>query len=242
MRYIQYELFLLRPAPTVNRILIADDDPGLCQQLISSLASQGLTATSVSSGELCLKILSQQEFDVILLDWNMPDVSGLEICKRFRESGGSTPIIFVTGRHGIQDKEQGLYSGADDYITKPFDIRELLARLTAIQRRSGQQKNILSTGDLSLNPFLLVVETPSGKAHLTRAECKILQFLLENRNRYFTSAHLFDALWSGEEKASASDDVIKVHIRLLRKKLEKLGAASLIETQRGSGYIVKDAN
>jgi len=163
----------------------------------------------------------------------------VEICSRFRKQGGTTPIIFVTGRDEIEDKETGLDAGGDDYITKPFDVRELLARIRAIQRRPfSLKRSHLQHGTISLDPYLRTLRGAVKTTNLSVIESSILEHLLRNRNRMFTAAQLYEALWPPD--AESSDETVRVHMRLLRRKLAYIGADGLIETIRNGGYVIKD--
>ncbi|HEY9718065.1 MAG TPA: response regulator transcription factor, partial [Trichormus sp.] len=158
-----------------------------------------------------------------------------------RESGGEAPIIFVTGRNTIDEKESGFEAGGDDYITKPFDVRELLARVRALGRRPGKYgKTELSARGVVLDPDLRKVTSTAGSAQLSGLESAVVEFLLRNKNRFFSSAELFEAVW--EPDADASDETVRVRMRIIRQKLTKIGAEDLIETVRGSGYVIRDEN
>ncbi len=218
---------------------MVDDDPEIRRELGNLLAGQGWSVDSVSCAEDCLRFLEKSKFDLILLDWKLPDRSGLEICTQFRQSGGTTPIIFVTGDESIDNKESGLDAGGDDYITKPFEARELLARIRAIQRRPRtMQRAALEAHNISLDPYLRVVKGPAKSTYLSVIENAILEYLLRNRNCMFTAAQLYAALWPAEEQTS--DETVRVHMRVLRRKLSYVGAEQLIETVRNGGYVIKE--
>lgn len=223
----------------MEKLLIVEDDAGFSDQLSSALKSHGWTAEIALNGSDGLQLLHHFRFDFILLDWELPDISGLEICRTFRARGGNTPIIFLTGRREIEDKEAGFAAGGDDYLTKPFDVRELIARIGSIKRRPRMTaRTPLVINNLALDPRLRVVRSHKGEVQLSFRESNILEFFLSNRNVFFSGAQIFEALWPTDTEAS--DQTVKVHMGLLRKKLAQLEADSLISTVKGAGYILRD--
>jgi DNA-binding response OmpR family regulator len=222
----------------VKKLLIVDDDPEFGQTLKSMLLNESVHVELVCSGLDCLQILQHFQFDLILLDWNLPDVSGLEICKKYRASGGTTPIIFLTGRHGITDKESGLDSGGDDYLTKPFDVRELQARMRSVERRASRLSlTSLSVRGVSIDSKLHKVSKDEQHVRLSMSELDILEFLMNHPDTFFSAKQIFAAVWPSDSEAS--DDVVRVHMNLLRRRLSRIGADNLIETVRGAGYILR---
>jgi len=192
-----------------------------------------------NNGGDALQLLNNFKYDFILLDWNLPDISGVQICRQFREQGGTTPIILLTGRHSIEDKESGLDSGGDDYLTKPFDVRELLARMRTIQRRPARfVLSELSINGVVLNLKLRCVSCGEKTTKLSAIECNLMEFLFRNSNEYFSSAKLFTSVWPSD--TDSSDETVKVHMSVLRRKLALIGAEELIKTERKLGYIIED--
>jgi DNA-binding response OmpR family regulator len=223
------------------KMLIVDDDVGFADKLRFVLQERGWSVELAASGFDAMQLLKNFRFDFILLDWSLPEMTGLEICRKYRESGGEAPVIFVTGRNTIDDKESGFEAGGDDYITKPFDVRELLARIRALGRRPGKYgKTNLSARGIILDPDLRQVTSTTGSAQLSGLESAVLEFLMRNKNRFFSSAELFEAVW--EPDADALDETVRVRMRIIRQKLTKIGAEDLIETVRGSGYVIRDEN
>jgi DNA-binding response OmpR family regulator len=165
----------------------------------------------------------------------------LTLMKQLRQEGFAKPIIFLTGKHEVQDKELALDSGADDYITKPFDVRELLARIRTIKRRiPPTAKQPIMVRGIEFVPQLRLVRRDQQQVRLTNTEGEILEFLMRHPDEYFSGADLFKELW-GSDAEGASDQVVRTHIRSLRLKMAEIGAPMLVITVRGGGYIVRDA-
>ena len=222
----------------MSKVLIVDDDVELASVVDTMLKDAGWTTEKVYTGADALQFLTNFKFDLIVLDWNLPDMTGIKICQDFRASGGATPIIFLTGRNTPPDKELGFDSGGDEYITKPFDSRELLARVRAMMRRPAH----LSAESLLINGVQL---DPKGKrliavektVQLSSTEFAIIEFLFKNAGTFYTAGQLFEALWPTETESTS--EVVRVHIKVLRRKLELLGLDDVIKTVRGAGYIVE---
>ncbi|HEY9789069.1 MAG TPA: response regulator transcription factor [Candidatus Obscuribacterales bacterium] len=222
-------------------MLIVDDEPKYSDQMRDVLVRHGWTVEVASTGLDGLQLLNNFRFDLVLLDWNLPQMTGLEICRKYRAGGGQSPIIFVTGRDGIGDMESGFDAGGDDYVTKPFDVRELLARVKALNRRPGRQvESKLSAHGVNFDPKLRTVSRTAQSVQLSMLEGSILEYLLRNKNRFFSASELFEAVW--EPTADGSDETVRVRMRIMRQKLAKIGAENLIETVRGSGYVIRDEN
>jgi len=219
-------------------MLIVEDDVDVAERLRCVLLEQGWTVEWAATGPDATQLLANFRFDFILLDWNLPEISGAELCRRYRAQGGESPIIFVTGKHSISDKEIAFDAGGDDYITKPFDVRELLARIRAIKRRPGRlAQEELSAHGVTFDPHLHTVNRGSDSVQLSALESSIVEFLLRNKNRFFSASDIFEAVW--ESDAESSDETVRVRMRIIRQKLAKLDCENLIETVRGSGYIIR---
>jgi len=222
----------------VKKLLLVDDDLEFAHALKDSLIQQNITVEVVHSGMDCLQSLKNFQFDLVLLDWNLPDVTGLEVCKKYRANGGTIPIIFLTGRNAIDDKESGLDAGGDDYLTKPFDVRELQARMRSVERRvirAGLTPRVVR--GISINSNLHQAIKDDKQVRLSMSELDILEFLMNNTDTYFSAKQIFAAIWPSDSEAS--DDVVRVHMNLLRRRLSRIGADNLIETVRGAGYILR---
>jgi DNA-binding response OmpR family regulator len=223
------------------KLLLVDDDLEFAQHITALMKNEGWIVEYASTGADAAQLLTNYRYDFILLDINLPDMEGIDVCRNFRLSGGDTPIVYISGRHAVVDKEAGLDAGGDDYLTKPFDARELLARIRSVQRRDARQfKGKLKVGSIEIDTKIRVVSSGAKQAQISQIECNILEFLLRNRNQYFTAAQLFEAVWPSE--ADASTGTVKVHMSLLRRKLALLGCADLIKTVRNAGYIVVDGS
>lgn len=223
----------------MKRLLIVDDDVRFARELKDALERSDCFVDVVTSGADCLRALQLAKFDFILLDWNLDDITGVEVCRRFRESGGKTPIIFLTGRSEITDKETGLDAGGDDYLTKPFDVRELMARLRSVERRVVNfERESFSFNGLELNPALRMATYEGRKVSLSNMETDVLMLLMQNRDRYLSASEIYSLLWP---EGSGSHDIVRSHIKLLRRRLSKIGAEDLVETKAGVGYILTSA-
>lgn len=227
------------------KLLLIDDDPTLLELLNGVLAGEGWIVETASNGRDGLQLMQNFSFDLVLLDWQLPDINGLEILTTYRSSGGTIPIIFLTGKKDVDDKESGLDAGADDYLTKPFDVRELLARMRSVQRRSTQTfKANLSANGVELNMklrTLQLTESISSKSNnivkLSTTEASILEFFFRHPNQLFSAAEVFDRVWPSETDAKA--DTLRVHLHVLRRKLSLAGLPELVKTIKGSGYILE---
>jgi DNA-binding response OmpR family regulator len=220
------------------KMLLVDDDTDFSGNLAELLKPHGWQVEAAANGSDAWHFLQNFKFDFILLDWTLPDMTGLELCKKLRAKGDQTPIIFLTGRHGVSDKESGLDSGGDDYITKPFDARELLARIRAVQRRRSHVTiGVLTVKDVELDPRLRRVVRNGKEVQLSPKESHILEYLFQNPNTYFTSSALFEAIWPSD--ADSSEESVRVHMKTLRRKLQKVECDDLVKTVLGAGYIVE---
>jgi DNA-binding response OmpR family regulator len=220
------------------KILLIDDDIGLSELLQSALEAESWIVECAYNGRDGLQLLESFPFDMVLLDWEMPDITGIEVLKRFRAAGGVTPVIFLTGKREIDDKENGLDAGADDYLTKPFDARELMARMRSVQRRAGQSfQQGLSAQGAELNLKLRTLRWQEQEVKLSATEASILEFFFRHPEQLFSSAEVFDRVWPSETEAKA--DTIRVHLHVLRRKLNLAGVPELIKTVKGSGYILE---
>jgi two-component system, OmpR family, manganese sensing response regulator len=225
----------------VEKLLVVDDDQEYCEVLKRALKLHGLSVEIAYSAGQASQILSETNFDCILLDSNMPEYSGLEFCKEYREKGGSTAVMFVTANKEIEDQEQCFNAGGDDYLAKPFDVRELLLRVKALKRRFRTHSyGSLDFPGLEFVVKLRTVSSNGKKVRLSMTECSILEFLMRNRNAFFTSSQLKKTLWPPE--SLVSNESIRNHVMLLRRKLALIGLDQLIKTVAGAGYIINDTS
>ncbi len=220
------------------KLLIVDDDDSLAKGLKNFLSLQGHTVETTGLGKDALQLLSSFHYDLIILDWHLPDLNGPEVCKSFRGTGGKTPIIFLTGQQEIESKELGLDSGADDYVVKPFEIRELSARIRSNLRRPTEFIAELRIGDVLLKPDSNNITVGSKTIVLRPKETALLEYLMKHRNKTFSAQELLDAIWSSESATSTAS--VRTWMKLLREQLADLGKPEFITTIRHSGYMVVD--
>jgi DNA-binding response OmpR family regulator len=219
----------------VAKILVVDDDTELNNSLVQWLASENHIVEGCCSGEHALELLDFTAFDVIVLDWMMPGISGLDVCKTIRARGGDTPILFLTGRADIDDKAFGLDSGADDYVTKPCDLREVSARVRALLRRfKSVEVGMLKFADLDLDPKSRKVFRAGEEIKLPPREYAILEFLMRHRNELYSTEELSRQVWSSE--AFATDQTVRTCIKRLRNYIDKDGCPSYVSNVHGHGY------
>lgn len=224
-----------------SRLLIVDDDPELRNFLVTELKVEGYICNEAATGQNALGQIRGESWDLVLLDWTLPDFSGVEVCRRMRQGGISTPVLMITARDEVRERVEALDSGADDYLTKPFSIEELLARVRARLRRSGlneAEDGVLRIADLSVNIGSREVIRGGQQIHLTAREFDLLLHLLRQPNQVQERRSILDALWGTDWMGD--DNLLDVYIRYLRKKLEPPGSVTLIQTVRGVGFMIKE--
>ena len=220
------------------KILLAEDDINLGKLLSMLLKKQNITVNWVQDGEAAYDAVYADGYDVLLLDWMMPLLSGLDLCKRLREEDYQGKILLLTAKDTLADKVQGLNSGADDYLVKPFELEELVARLNALCRRQGQYSaEKLRYGAYTLESSTYCLAYSERRVELRPREFKLLELLLRNRGQVMPRAVLQDRIWGID--SDVTDNNLDVHIRLLRKKIMELNGEELIKTMRGVGYYVE---
>lgn len=224
------------------KILVVEDDPQILKVIEDCLKIDRHIIETESDGSVALEKLRLFEYDVLILDWNLPGVTGVELCKQYRTRGGSGGVLILTANTTISNKEEGLGSGADDYLTKPFEVRELTARVKALARRSavGLTSNVIKVGDVELDRDKFCVTVSQKAIKLVPKEFALLEFLMRHRNIVFSADALLSRVWKAEE--DASPEIIRTHIKNLRKKLEHDGKPPIIETVYGVGYKVVDTD
>ena len=216
------------------RVLLVEDDELLGDGLRTGLKQAGYTIDWVTDGQSAESALTDNEFDLVVLDINLPKMSGLDVLRNLRKRGLSTPVLLLTARDSIPDRVEGLDSGADDYLVKPVDLDELCARLRVLQRRSaGRSDPVIQYGDITLDPAAHRVSVNNNPVSLSMREFVLLQHLLENVGRVIPRARLEQKLygWEGEVESNS----LEVFIHHLRKKL----GSDLIRTVRGVGYMIE---
>jgi two-component system, OmpR family, response regulator MprA len=219
------------------RLLVVDDDPDVRLSLKRALRCAGYSVTRAVHGAAALDYLAQAAVDLIVLDVLMPMVDGFDTCRRLRERGDATPILVLTARDGIDDRVTGLEMGADDYLVKPFALRELLARVRALLRRSQSSRDMLGYADLTLDATARRVTRDGQPIELTRIEFALLELLLRNAEQVLSYDVIRERVWGyGEAPAS---NALQVFVGLLRRKLEEGGGKRLVHNIRGVGYVVR---
>jgi two-component system, OmpR family, response regulator MprA len=223
------------------RILIADDDRAVRDALRRALALGGYDVALAEGGRQALDAVAAAAPDAIVLDIGMPDVDGLEVCRRLRRAGDRVPILMLTARDAIADRIEGLDAGADDYLVKPFDVGELRARLRALLRRSNGVGDpaALSFAELRLDEGRHGVAVgEDGFAELTRTEYQLLELLMLNPRHVLSHTVIYDRVWDYD--FGPASNALRVYVGYLRRKLEQAGARELIHTVRGVGYVLRE--
>lgn len=219
----------------MTKLLLADDDDELRVLVGEWLEHDKFTVDLASDGAECRDLLVRSKYDVLVLDWTMPEISGLEICRWFRDRGGTTPILMLTGKNEIDDKEIGFAAGVDDYLTKPFEMRELAARVRAILRRGDVAvSRAIKIGPLVIEPETHSVTVDNVPLKLTATEFSVLEYFARHPNQVFSTGALLDRVWS--TTSDVSPDTVRVYIKRLRAKLDAMGHPELIENIHGVGY------
>ncbi|HPT95684.1 MAG TPA: response regulator transcription factor [Microbacteriaceae bacterium] len=234
---------LLRADGTPVRVLLVDDEPMLTDLLSMALRMEGWVVQTAASGSAALA--GAQEFlpDAMVLDVMMPDLDGLQVLRRLRAAGNDVPVLFLTARDAVGDRIAGLTAGGDDYVTKPFSLEEVVARLRALMRRAGTAHSagdnpVLRIGDLTLNEDSHEVERAGTPIDLTATEFELLRYLMRNPRRVMSRAQILDRVWSYDFGGKSS--VVELYISYLRKKIDA-GREPLLHTVRGAGYMIKAA-
>jgi DNA-binding response OmpR family regulator len=219
------------------RILVIEDDRKAARLLAKGLQEERFVVDIADSGETGDEMASVNSYDVIVLDWVLPDKEGIAVCQDLRARGISTPILMLTARDSLEDRVTGLNTGCDDYLTKPFAFSELLARIHALLRRSDLTRPaVLRVADLTLDPVSHRVTRAGQAVNLTRTEYAILEVLLRHAGEVVTRSVLCECIW--ELERDTMTNLLDVHMGHLRRKINGAGAPPLIHTIRGRGYLV----
>ncbi len=221
-----------------ERVLIIEDDEGIVKVLRRGLAYEGYQVDAAFDGESGLALARDQHPDVVILDWMLPGMDGLEVCQRLR-AGGSVPVLMLTAKDTVQDRVQGLDAGADDYMVKPFDLDELLARVRALLRRTQTDRApVLTFADLTLDTSTRQAFRRGRVISLTAKEYDLLELFLRHPRQVLTREMIFDRVWGYD--FGGESNVLDVYIRYLRQKLEQEGEDRLLHTARGVGYVMRE--
>jgi DNA-binding response OmpR family regulator len=221
----------------MTRMLIVEDEEHLARLLAEVLGREGHAAETVSDGRSALARALTEDFDLLVVDWMLPDLDGVQVIRRLRAADVRVPVLMLTARDQVEDRVEGLDAGADDYLPKPFAFPELLARVRALTRRPrGEEKEgaVLQAGDVTLDPVRHVVRNGGANVDLTAKEFALLATLMQRPGQVFTRSVLLDTVWGGSPEVYAN--VVDLYVSYLRKKLDRDGGASHIRTVRGVGY------
>ncbi|MBX9693033.1 MAG: response regulator transcription factor [Cyanobacteria bacterium] len=225
----------MKKAHRMARILIVEDEQHLAESMRGWLILEGHHVDVCMGGDLAARMLAAQLYDVIILDILLPGINGIELCKRYREHGGTARILVASAKGTSADKLRGLDAGADDYISKPFDLMELSARVRALMRRSVSMiGNQIVVSDLIMDLSTHQVQRAGRDVKLLPQEFSLLEFLARQPNKLFSAEVLIERLWHGK----ASIDTLRTHIKTLRKKIDVPGAQPMIKTVHGVGYAL----
>jgi two-component system OmpR family response regulator len=222
-----------------ERLLLVDDEDNLRSMLEAALRYEGFDVHAAASGRDALGVVDEQSPDLIVLDVMMPDLDGFEVCRRLRNDGVKTPVLFLTARDGTDDKVRGLTLGGDDYLVKPFSLDELVARISAVLRRSGLVRAgaVLRCADLELDDEAHVVRRAGEEVPLSPTEYNLLRFLLANQGRVLSKPQILDHVWQYD--FGGDGGVVETYIGYLRKKIDH-SDPRLIHTVRGFGYALRE--
>jgi DNA-binding response OmpR family regulator len=218
------------------KVLIVDDDARVRMNISDWLEHQRFDVEEAKNGMEAKEKLSAFGYDLVVLDWNLGDADGVDICRWFRGRGGTTPILMLTGKDMIKDKVDSFEAGVDDYLTKPFELLELTARLNALLRRGGlvAPSRSVTKGSLSIDPPAHSAKIDGKELPLTPKEFDILEFLLRHPDQVFSADALLDRLWKSD--AEVSPDTVRVYIKRLREKLAEHGHEGMLKNVHGVGY------
>jgi DNA-binding response OmpR family regulator len=220
------------------KLLLADDDVALCDNLSGLLSREGHSVDVANDGEDTLEFLRLYQYDALILDWDMPECSGLRVCQIHRTNNGTTPILMLTGKAAVDAKVEALDAGADDYLTKPFDVKELHARLRALLRRpQALQAQKLIARHVEIDLVTGKVFSEGKEVHCQPLEFALLEFFLRNTGRVFTAEQILNRVWDAE--TSVSTEALYTCMRRIRRKFDKDCDEPLIRNIHGRGYILE---
>ncbi|WP_413354926.1 response regulator transcription factor [Microbacterium sp. 1P06AB] len=237
-----------RPTPLTRvdgspvRVLVVEDEANLSDLLRMALQNEGWDARTAANGQEALNLVREFAPDLLVLDIMMPGIDGMEVLKRLRTAGNDVPVLFLTAKDAVEDRIAGISAGGDDYLTKPFNLEEVVVRLRGMARRhvaaAAAADSLLRVGDLTLDEETYEVARGGTAIALTAKEFDLLRYLMQNQRRVLTRAQILDQVWSYDFGGTSS--VVEIYISYLRKKIDTLGEP-LIHTVRGVGYTIKSA-
>ena len=233
---------LTRPDGSPVRVLIVDDEVNLAELIAMALRYEGWDVQMAHTGSKAVAAAKEFKPDAVVLDWMLPDFDGLEVLRRMRTTDTGVPVLFLTARDSVEDRVAGLTAGGDDYVTKPFSLEEVVARLRALMRRAGalavESSSVLTVGDLQLDEDSHEVRRGGTEINLTATEFELLRYLMRNPKRVLSKAQILDRVWNYDFGGQAN--VVELYISYLRKKIDA-GREPMIHTMRGAGYVLKPA-
>jgi two-component system OmpR family response regulator len=222
------------------RALVVDDEPTLAELLSTALRYEGWHVEHALTGQSAIKLAKSFDPDVILLDIMLPDLSGLEVMRRVRATAPTVPVLFLTAKDAVEDRVVGLTAGGDDYVTKPFSLEEVVARLRALLRRAGavseREEAVLRVGDLMMDEDSHDVSRAGADIHLTATEFELLRYFMRNPRRVLSKAQILDRVWQYDFGGQAN--IVELYVSYLRRKIDA-GRSPMIHTLRGVGYVLK---
>jgi two-component system OmpR family response regulator len=235
---------LRRPDGGPARILVVDDEPTLTDLLSMALRYEGCEVRTAATGHSAVRAAKEFQPDAVVLDVMLPDLDGFEVLRRLRGTTPDVPVLFLTARDAVEDRIAGLTAGGDDYVTKPFSLEEVVARLRGLLRRAGlaaaaRDDAVLTVGDLTLDEDSHEVRRAGHIVSLTATEFELLRFLMRNPRRVLSKAQILDRVWNYDFGGQAN--VVELYISYLRKKIDA-GRTPMIHTLRGAGYVLKPAD
>jgi two-component system copper resistance phosphate regulon response regulator CusR len=221
------------------RVLVVEDEPEVRDFLLRVLREASWAADGVADGRHALDALATREHDLAIVDVGLPDIDGFELCRQLRARGDTIPVLILTARGAVNDRVRGLDAGADDYLSKPFAVNELRARLRALARRPADALDpVLTVADLELDPSSRRVRRGAEEIALTAREYGLLEYLLRNPRRVVTRAQILAHVW--DDNFDPVANAVDVLVGRLRRKIDRLATAPLLHTMRGAGYILTD--
>jgi two-component system, OmpR family, response regulator len=233
---------LLRLDGSPVRVLVVDDEANLSELLSMALRYEGWDVSAAATGRQAVRAAKDLQPDAVVLDMMLPDIDGLEVLRRMRADSPTVPVLFLTAKDAVEDRVAGLTAGGDDYVTKPFSLEEVVARLRALMRRTtavaSEDSALLVVGDLTLDEDSHEVTRGDVEIRLTATEFELLRFLMRNPRRVLSKAQILDRVWNYDFGGQAN--VVELYISYLRKKIDA-GRAPMIHTMRGVGYVLKPA-
>ncbi len=234
---------LVKPDGNPVRALVVDDEPSISELVSMALRYEKFDVRTAASGQSAVAQAKEFQPDIIVLDIMLPDFDGLEVMRRIRVDNADVPVLFLTAKDSVVDRVVGLTAGGDDYVTKPFSVEELVARIRGIVRRSLMATEVredpeISVGDLVLNEETYEVFRGATRVDLTATEFELLRYLMRNPKRVLSKSQILDRVWSYDFGGRSS--IVEIYISYLRKKIDTLGP-SMIHTVRGVGYVLRPA-